>query len=539
MNKIKVTFIGAAHEVTGSLTLIEANGKSFIVDCGMEQGGDIFQNEELPIEASDIDFVLLTHAHIDHSGNLPLLYKKGFRGKVYANEITTELADIMLRDSANIQMADAERNIRKAKRAWEEEAEPAYTLEHVAGLMKNFVPLKYGKKTEIEQGIEVRFTDIGHLLGSACIEVWMSEDGVTKKMVFSGDVGNINQPIIKDPSQVKDADYVLIESTYGNRVHDDLDQDFALTVGNIIDKVLKRGGNLIIPAFAVGRTQEMLYFMREVKERRIVKSNPDFKVYLDSPLALEATAIFKEATCDYLDADAAALVRSGVNILSFNGLNFSLSADDSIALNSDTEPKVIISASGMCTAGRVRHHLKHNLWRPECGVLFVGYQAQGTLGRILQDGIDEVKLFGEKIKVKAEIFSIEGTSSHADREGLLRWLKGFKKKPDMVFVNHGENEVTDEFAEAVKNELGIPAFAPYSGAVYDLKHNMAIELPQGKLVKKRGEGDAPYVENVYHRELVAKAEELLKTIKSSGGRPNKDMRRWLKELEEIRKDIAV
>lgn len=537
---MKITFIGAAHEVTGSLTLIEASGKSFIVDCGMEQGGDVFQNEELPIEASKVDFVLLTHAHIDHSGNLPLLYKKGFRGKVYASEITTELADIMLKDSANIQMADAERKIRKAKRAWEEAAEPAYTLEHVAGLMKNFVPLKYGQKTEIESGIEIRFTDIGHLLGSACIEVWMSEDGVTKKIVFSGDVGNINQPILKDPSQVKEADFVLIESTYGNRVHDDLDQDFPLTVGTIIDKVLKRGGNLIIPSFAVGRTQEVLYFMREIKNRQIVKSNPDFKVYLDSPLALEATEIFKEASCDYLDTEAAALVKSGVNILSFDGLNFSLSADDSIALNSDTEPKVIISASGMCTAGRVRHHLKHNLWRPECAVLFVGYQAQGTLGRLLQEGIDEVKLFGEKIKVKAEIFSIGATSSHADRDGLLRWLRGFEKKPTMVFVNHGDNEVTDEFAETVKTELGIPAFAPYSGAVYDLKHNMALELPQGIPVKKRAESaEATYVENAYHRELVARAEELLKVIKNSSGRPNKDMRRWIKELEKIRKDVAV
>lgn len=537
---MKITFIGAAHEVTGSLTLVEACGKSFIVDCGMEQGGDTFQNEELPIEASLVDFVLLTHAHIDHSGNLPLLYKKGFRGKVYASEITAELADIMLKDSANIQMADAERKARKAKRAWEKEAQPAYTLEHVAGIMENFVPLKYGQKMQVEPGIEIRFTDIGHLLGSACIEVWMSEDGVTKKMVFSGDVGNINQPIIKDPSKVGEADYVLIESTYGNRLHEDLDQDFALTVGNVIDKVLSRGGNLIIPSFAVGRTQEILYFIREIKNRGIVKSGPDFKVYLDSPLALEATGIFKEATCDYLDAEAAALVRSGVNILSFEGLNFSVSAADSIALNTDSEPKVIISASGMCTAGRVRHHLKHNLWRSECGVLFVGYQAQGTLGRILQDGIEEVKLFGEKIKVKAEIFSIEGTSSHADREGLLRWLKGFEKKPSMVFVNHGENEVTDEFAETVKSELGIAAFAPYSGAVYDLRHNVAIELPQGIPVKKRGESkDMPNPENVYHRELVAKAEELLKTIKNSGGRPNKDLRRWLDELEEIRKDVAV
>lgn len=537
---MRLTFIGAAHEVTGSLTLLEANGKRFIVDCGMEQGGDIFQNEELPVDASAVDFALLTHAHIDHSGNLPLLYKKGFRGKVYASEITAELADIMLRDSANIQMAEAERKVRKAKRAGEEEPGPAYTLEDVYGLMENFVPLKYGQKIEVEPGIEIRFTDIGHLLGSACIEVWMNEDDVTRKMVFSGDVGNINQPIIKDPSLVKEADFVLVESTYGNRTHENLWQDFALVLGNIIDKVISRGGNLIIPSFAVGRTQEVLYFIREIKERGIVRSNPDFKVVIDSPLALEATQIFKEANCDYLDEDAAALVRSGVKILSFEGLSFAVSADDSIALNADTEPKVIISASGMCTAGRVRHHLKHNLWRPECAVLFVGYQAAGTLGRLLQDGVEEVKLFGEKIKVEAELFNIEATSGHADREGLLNWLRGFDSKPAMIFVNHGENEVTDEFAETIKEELGIPALAPYSGAVYDLKENRALELPQGIPVKKYGgTEEAPYVENAYHRELIAKAEELIKVIRGAGGRPNKDMRRWLTELENIRKDIAI
>ena len=533
---MRITFLGAAHEVTGSCTYVECGDIRFIVDCGMEQGRDMFENQSLPIAPSQVDFALLTHAHIDHSGLLPLLAKNGFTGKVYATAATTSLADIMLRDSANIQMSEAEYKTRKARRAGGAAVEPLYDIEDVAALTKNFRPCSYGEVIQVAENIAVRFTDVGHLLGSACIEVWLKEDGVTKKIVFSGDVGNLSQPILRDPETVAEADYVVVESTYGDRLHTGGRPDYIGALTDIIQRTLDRGGNVVIPSFAVGRTQEMLYFIREIKERGLVHGHDGFKVYVDSPLAVEATSVFLQCDTTFLDDETRAILARGVNPLSFDGLEVSVSVDESRAINADAEPKVIISASGMCDAGRIRHHLKHNLWRRESLILFVGYQAEGTLGRLLYEGAQEVKLFGETIAVKAEIQVLPGVSGHADKNGLLRWMGGFTaRKPVQVFVNHGDDGVCDAFAETLKSELGLEAMAPYSGTVYDLAAGEFVRVTEGVPVERR----APEPKrNKFFASLVKAAERLLAAAKSCEGRPNRDLRRWTERIEALIRDMT-
>ena len=532
---MRITFLGAAHEVTGSCTYIECGATRFIVDCGMEQGRDMFVNQRLPVAPGTVDFALLTHAHIDHSGLLPLLAKNGFAGPVYATAATCSLADIMLRDSAHIQMSEAEYKTRKARRAGGEEAEPLYDTEDVAALTKNLRPCGYGEVVQVAEGVAVRFTDVGHLLGSACIEVWLNEGGVKRKIVFSGDVGNTNQPILRDPQAVTGADYVVVESTYGDRLHEKARTDYVSELASVIQRTLDRGGNVVIPSFAVGRTQEMLYFIREIKERGLVTGHPGFKVYVDSPLAVEATSVFLQCDTSFLDADTRAVLARGVNPLAFDGLEVSVSADESRAINENPEPKVIISASGMCDAGRIRHHLKHNLWRRESLVLFVGYQAEGTLGRLLNDGADSVKLFGETIAVRAEIRVLPGVSGHADRDGLLAWMRGFKEQPPrQVFVNHGDDGVCDAFAAALKSELGYEAMAPYSGTVYDLAAGEFVKLTEGVPVEREGERRR----NKFFDAFVKAAERLLAAAKSAEGRPNRELRRWTERIEALIRDIT-
>ena len=487
---MKVTFIGAAHEVTGSLTLIELNNEKLLVDCGMEQGRDIFKNQSLRVDASAIDAVLVTHAHIDHTGNLPLLYKEGFRGKVYATSATCGLADIMLRDCAQIQEADAEWKNRKRKRSDGEEFVPIYTMKDAEGLLRCLRPVELGERLRILEGVEIRFNDIGHLLGSAAIEVWLTEGGVTKKFVFSGDVGNKNKPILRDPTTIGDADYVMIESTYGNRLHELVESDKIELLSDIIRRTLDRGGNVIIPSFAVGRTQELLYMLRLAKLQHRIRGHENFRVVVDSPLAEEATSIFLQSGLEFFDEKTAELVKNGINPLYFEGLEPSVSAEESKALNEDPDPKVIISASGMCEAGRIRHHLKHNLWRPESTILFVGYQTPGTLGRAILDGADKVRLFGETIAVHAQVAFMQGSSGHADRNGLIEWLSGFEKKPARVFVNHGDDEVCTEFASLLHDEYGYNAFAPYSGTEFDPIKNEFVRITEGIPVTKDWEKPA-------------------------------------------------
>ena len=477
---MKLTFLGAAHEVTGSRFLLEACGKRMLVDYGMEQGYDVYENVPLPIPAASVDYVFLTHAHIDHSGWLPLLYKQGFRGSIFTTEATEDLCGIMLMDSGHIQEMEAEWKTRKGSRKGEPPVEPDYTTQDAAETIKLFKPCKYMTTVDVCDGVSIRMIDVGHMLGSASIEVSVNEDGKTQKIVFSGDIGNQNQPLLRNPRYFTEADYVVMESTYGNRSHGKV-PDFVGTLVEILNATFKRGGNVIIPSFAVGRTQELLYFFRQIKQDGLITEHPGFPVYMDSPLAIEATQIFKEHMYEYMDQDTVALLKQGINPIKFDGLKLALTADESKLINEDQTPKVIISASGMCTAGRIRHHLKHNLWRPECTVLFVGYQSVGTLGRILQDGADEVKLFGDTIGVKAEIRKLDGISGHADDKGLMKWIGAFESKPRHVFVLHGDDGITDLFAGRVHDELGLQATAPYNGESWDLTQDVILE--EGNKIK--------------------------------------------------------
>lgn len=528
--RMRVTFLGATHEVTGSMTYLEACGKKILIDCGMEQGTDVFENAPLPVSAADVDMVLLTHAHIDHSGKLPLLYKNGFRGQVFATHATELLCQIMLKDSANIQMFEAEWRNRKAKRAGKEEYVPLYNIEDATNVLKCFVSCEYKEEVMIAEGIKVRFVDAGHLLGSSSIEVWITEDGVSKKMVFSGDIGNENQPLICDPQYIEDADYVLMESTYGNRSHGPR-PDYIGELADILQKTFDRGGNVVIPAFAVGRTQEMLYFIRKIKEDHMVKNHDDFEVYVDSPLAVEATKIFMQRMQEDFDEDAANLIAKGINPISFTGLKTAVTSEDSKAINFIDTPKVIISASGMCDAGRIKHHLKHNLWRPECTVLFVGYQSNGTLGRAIVEGAKEVKLFGETIEVRAEIRVLTGISGHADKDGLFRWISAFKQKPKKVFVNHGDDESCTVLTNRIREELRLDADAPYSGTVFDLAKGEYITKAEPKRIQKKTDVTGR-VSSVFDR-LVAAGQRLMAVIRKNEGGANKDLAKFADQIQSL------
>lgn len=528
---MQLTFLGATHEVTGSCYYLEGGGSKFLVDCGMEQGPNVYENKEIPVPPSDLDFVLLTHAHIDHSGNLPKLYAEGFRGTVYATSATTDLCDIMLRDSAHIQMFEAEWRNRKGKRAGKEEYIPAYTMNDAIGLLKHLEACPYNKIIRISEGVRVRFVDAGHLLGSASIEVWIQEGEEERKLIFSGDIGNINQPIIKDPTYLETADYVIMESTYGNRSHSRV-VDYVEALAEVIQKTFDRGGNVVIPSFAVGRTQEMLYFIRQIKEAQLVHGYERFPVFVDSPLAVEATNIFQEHYGDCYDEEATALIRSGRNPLAFPGLKLSVTSDDSKAINADEACKVIISASGMCDAGRIKHHLKHNLWRKESTILFVGYQAVGTLGRALVEGAKEVKLFGEEISVQAEIRVLPGVSGHADDQGLLRWAGAFKENPPrQVFVTHGDDQVCGIFAERLREELGYEAMAPYSGTSYDLKDGKFLEVTKGIPIE-RAAAVKKKPATVFDR-LLAAGQRLLMVIRHNEGGANKDLAKFADQINNL------
>lgn len=524
-------FLGAAHEVTGSCFYIETGDKHILVDCGMEQGPDEYENQEIPISPSAIDAVLLTHAHIDHSGRLPLLYRRGFRGPIHATGATCDLCDIMLRDSAHIQQFEAEWRNRKAKRSGHGDYEPLYEMEDAVGTVKCFVPHVYGERFSLMEGVAVRFIDAGHLLGSASIEIWITEAGVTKKLVFSGDIGNVNQPLIRDPQYLTKADYVVMESTYGDRMHGETEQHEE-KLAAIIKRTFDRGGNVVIPSFAVGRTQELLYFLRHIKAQNMVQEHADFPVYVDSPLAIEATHIFNEDTAGYFDEEAMELINAGINPLAFPGLHTAVSSEESRAINEDNRCKVILSASGMCEAGRIKHHLKHNLWRPESTIVFAGYQAQGTLGRSLLNGARHVRLFGEDIEVKADIERFEGISGHADQAGLLRWIGHFEQKPQAVFVVHGNDAVCTSFAELVQETIHRPAYAPYNGAAYDLLTQMWID--EGNKQKKTSteKARASRSSAMYERLLTA-GQRLLDVIRHNRGGTNKDLSRFTDQINAL------
>jgi len=481
---MKLTFIGADHEVTGSCTHLEICGKHILVDYGMEQGKDFYQNAPLPSLPTEIDAVLLTHAHMDHSGLLPLLFKNGFRGPVHATKPTCNLCDIMLRDSAHIQEFEAEWRNRKGARSGEEPYIPLYTMPDAEGILKQFVPHRYDEKIPLFDGIEIRFTDAGHLLGSSYIEIWINENGEQRKIVFSGDIGNVNQPLLRDPSLVDEADYIMVESTYGDRVHD-APPDYAKALSEVLQATFDRGGSVIVPSFAVGRTQELLYFIRRIKDEGLVHGHDGFPVFVDSPLASAATKIYLENGDFCYDAEAKSFVDKGINPLEFEGLTITQTSEESKAINTDTRPKVILSASGMCEAGRIKHHLKHGLWNAANTVLFVGFQAPGTMGRALIEGAEKVKLFGETINVGAEIKQLPGISGHGDANMLVKWATHFSPKPRRVFVNHGDSAVCDIFTKRLKDEFGLAATSPYSGSIYDLVKNEYVFESQAEPLAER------------------------------------------------------
>lgn len=530
---MRLTFLGATHEVTGSCYYLEACGKKILIDCGMEQGPDTFENKPLPVKAGDIDMVLLTHAHMDHSGKLPLLYKEGFRGQIISTPGTAELCQIMLMDSAHIQMFEAEWKNRKALRAGRPLIEPLYDVNDAQGAISCFVRTDYGEEKILAEGIRVRYTDAGHLLGSASIEVWLREDGTERKLLFSGDIGNLDQPLICDPVYPSRADYVIMESTYGDRSHEK-PADYAAELVKVIQRTFDRGGNVVIPSFAVGRTQEMLYFIRKIKEDGTVKGHDGFEVWVDSPLAVEATNIFRKRMYSDFDEEATALLERGVNPIGFAGLKVSVTSDDSKGINFDPNPKVIISASGMCDAGRIKHHLKHNLWRPESTVLFVGYQAVGTLGRSLLEGAEKVKLFGEEIEVKAEICRLPGVSGHADNQGLIRWISSLEEKPRRVFVTHGDDAVCELFKNRLTRELGLQADAPYSGWVYDLAAGEYLEKAEPVRIRKEEKaGTASQKAGGFFAKLLEAGQRLMGVIRKNEGGANKDLKKFTEEINRL------
>ena len=525
---MNLTFYGAALEVTGSCYLLEACGKNILVDCGMRQGSEV-DNQQLHVKPGDIDCVLLTHAHIDHSGNLPLLYKNGFRGDIYATGATSELCGIMLKDTAHILESEAEWKNRKAKRSGAEEIPPLYNMNDAEGVLRLFKTVEYTRVFELFSGIAIRYIDAGHILGSASIEIHIEENDKKTKIIFSGDIGNLNQPLINNPEYPTDADYAVIESTYGDRLHNKNPKDYAYTLADVLQSTFDKNGNVIIPAFAVGRTQEVLYFLRKIKEEGMVKGHGDFPVYVDSPLAIEATNIFGEQTYGYYDTEALDLLRRGINPIGFSNLRIALTSDESKMINFDKVPKVIISASGMCEAGRIRHHLKHNLWREECTILFSGYQAKGTLGRNLLEGAKKVRLFGEEIQVNARIVDMEGISAHADQEGLLLWLKHISTPVKRIFVVHGDNVVTEEFAQLVIKETGMSSCAPFLGDGYDLLTNFKVRegVPIQQYPQRTKAASSAF-------ELLRKAgERLARIISRKQGLANKELTKFTKEIDLI------
>ncbi len=471
-----LTFCGAARQVTGSMFLLETKEFRILIDCGLSQGEDEKKSgDTFPFSPSSIDLVLLTHAHIDHSGRLPQLVKEGFKGTIYATRATQELCTIMLLDSAHIQESEAEWQNRKNKRKGKAFVEPLYTQDDAYETMNHFEGVDYNRMLNLYEHLHVRFVDAGHLLGSASIEMFIEEEGKICKLVFSGDIGNTDQPIIKDPEYISDADIVIMESTYGNRLHDKNIlslEERARVLADITDRTFSRGGKLIIPSFAVGRTQEILYLYRIITDHKMLPY--EIPVFLDSPLALRATNIFRNSIRgDYFDEEAMELVNKGLNPVDFPSLVKCQDVEDSRALNDRKEPCVIISSSGMCDAGRIKHHLKHNLWRSEATILFVGYQAAGTLGRNIVDGASHVTIFGEQIDVKAEIASLPGLSGHADKAGLLRWIHEFREKPSKVFIVHGDENVAPQFAGVLARE-GYSVCAPKLLDTYDLN----LPLPE-------------------------------------------------------------
>lgn len=460
---MKIRFLGATKEVTGSCFLLEINNLKILVECGLHQGEGNHEENQKPFRfnPSEIDLVFITHAHLDHSGLLPKLVKEGFKGRIILTQATRDLLELLLFDAAHIQQADAEWTTRKALRSGRPPVKPLYTVDDVRLVLPLFEQKPYNKIFHLGEGIKYRFLDAGHILGSASLEIWFQDGPVEKKMLFSGDIGKKGSPIIRDPEILKEADFIVMEGTYGNRLHKPL----AESINELVDAIkttFKRGGNVYIPSYAVGRTQELLYILNNlVRDGRLYRIH----VYLDSPLAEEATKIYL-AHPECFDEEAIKLFTTK-SIGDSMVLHFVRSPEESMALNKIKSGIIVIAGSGMCEGGRIRHHLKHHLWRSECSVVFVGFQAKGTLGRKIVDGASTVNILGEEIAVKASIYTINGFSAHADKEGLLEWLSSFTDSPQ-IFLVHGEEEVLYSLRDSIVEKYNLKVTIPEKGQVFEL-----------------------------------------------------------------------
>ncbi|WP_419024148.1 MBL fold metallo-hydrolase RNA specificity domain-containing protein [Emergencia sp.] len=492
---MKIKFCGASSGVTGSCHLLTTGNHKVLLDCGQFQGGkaqDALNYEPFPFEPSEIECVILSHAHIDHCGRLPLLVKRGFTGKIYCTDATADLLDVMLKDSGFIHEKDAEWKSKRAARAGKPPVEPLYTYKDACESLKYVEPILYDQQIQINDDMKIVFNDAGHILGSAITELWIKEDDKESKIVFSGDLGMVDRPILRDPTIIKKADYVIMETTYGNRNH----PQNSTSIKQLLDIVLKttrRGGTVVIPSFAVGRTQELIFeFNKFYEEHSDYKDELDnLMVYVDSPMATTATEVFRK-NAQVFDEETRDYILRGDNPLDFKNLRFTRSTAESQALNLDKSPKVIISASGMCEAGRIRHHLKHNLWDPRSSVIFVGYQAEGTLGKILVEGTKDVTLFGEEVHVNAEIYNLEGFSGHADQNGLFSWIAGFRQKPKQVFLVHGEEQSKIDFGKLIHDKLDYDPVVVLGNSEYELDMNTATILN-----KEQAEADAISDEEIH------------------------------------------
>ena len=540
---MNITFLGATKTVTGSNYLVEGAGKKFLVDCGMYQGK---AEEELENEApflfnvNEIDFMLLTHAHIDHSGRIPKLYNEGYRKPIYATKATCDLCSIMLPDSGHIQEMENEWKNKKRIRKGKSPILPLYTAEEAMKCQEIFKPVKYDEIIEIDENIHVRFNDAGHMLGSSTIEVWVKEDGKETKTVFSGDLGNNDIPLLNSPTMIEDADYLVMESTYGDRLHVGTENKAQVFL-DIVSETIDNGGTVVIPSFAVGRTQEILYELNKIKEEKMKdeKFAREYRtlmttpVYVDSPLAISATEIFKQ-NADLFDDETIATIKSGDNPLEFPGLKFTRTADESKALNETNIPSIIISASGMCDVGRIKHHLKHNIWNPKSTILFVGYQAPGTLGRTIVDGAKKVKIFGEEFSVNARIEYIEGYSGHADQQWLLNFVYSFITKPKHIFLVHGEPEAQLVLKDKILDTTQIPVTIPSYGENYTLDENLTMEKKYDDPLSKQ-HLRLQVIDRM--QALQEEIEDMKNIVKDENGQSDEQVKQMDEKIKELENNI--
>lgn len=530
---MKIEFLGGVRTVTGSATLLGKGSLQWLVDCGMFQGGRAIEERNRnvhPYHPKELSFILLTHAHIDHSGLVPKLVKEGFRGKVVCTKATFDLCEIMLKDSGHIQEMEAEWRSRKNKRSGREDTAPLYTAEDAEKSLRYFQTVGYDEILSLSDGLKVRFQDAGHILGSAIIETWAEEGGQEKKLVFSGDLGSSGQPIIRDPSPVVEADVLWLESTYGDRLHKSRDETVEELLKIILEAISKKA-KVVIPAFAVERTQDIIYTISQLMRKGLMPSIP---VYIDSPLAISATEIFKKNP-QCFDEEMKGLLSGGKDPLELPEIKYTQTTDESKAINEDSRPAVIISASGMCDSGRVQHHLKHHLWREESHIVFIGYQAEGTVGRRIVDGAKTSRLFGEEIAIRAHVHTLGGFSAHADQKGLLEWLSHFRNPNLQVFVNHGEEKISMELSEVIHQQFHFKTMVP------QWREKRFLFIPEKEVVAEEGVeiGEPPEeAASLLFSHLDRTYKTLRRKLKKrkSKGKEFQDPR-WLRQLEEVDKKL--